>query len=342
MSIELTAAKCPCCGANIMLDNNLESGFCQYCGSKILVQAAIAFQRVVVEGTVKTKSADFIIKAGKLVSYNGEDIDVNVPENVRIIGKEAFKDCSGLKNIIIPDSVTTIEDSAFAGCSNLTSLEFPNSITSIGDCAFEGCSSLTSIEFPCSVTSTGSSAFMECDNLTSVIIPYGVTEISSDTFKYCDNLANIEIPNSVTTIDINAFEGCKSLTSIIIPDSVTRIGHFAFRDCVRLKKVTVPGGASYEYNTFSGCCNVTDVIFSVTSGKVFDADKKDLREFKKLERVICSDGRELSMPYYWYPSGSPLFEASREAYYKTKGLCIHCGGEFRLGRCRKCGRRKDY
>lgn len=46
------SAKCPNCGASIQVDNQRESGFCQYCGSKIQIKEAIVKVRI-------DKSANF-------------------------------------------------------------------------------------------------------------------------------------------------------------------------------------------------------------------------------------------------------------------------------------------
>jgi len=40
------AARCPSCGANLQLDNGQEKGFCQYCGTQIVVQEAIKKIRI--------------------------------------------------------------------------------------------------------------------------------------------------------------------------------------------------------------------------------------------------------------------------------------------------------
>ena len=45
--MNFTAAKCPCCGANIQVDQNLERAFCSYCGSEILVQDAVQKIKIV-------------------------------------------------------------------------------------------------------------------------------------------------------------------------------------------------------------------------------------------------------------------------------------------------------
>lgn len=39
--MKLVSAMCPNCGAKLELDENMEKGFCMYCGSQILVQDAV-------------------------------------------------------------------------------------------------------------------------------------------------------------------------------------------------------------------------------------------------------------------------------------------------------------
>jgi hypothetical protein len=66
-----------------------------------------------------------------------------IPDSVRIIGKYAFYDCSGLTSIVIPDGVTKIEESAFGGCYNLKSITFPRNLSIIEGYIFEHCTELT-------------------------------------------------------------------------------------------------------------------------------------------------------------------------------------------------------
>ncbi len=59
---------------------------------------------------------------------------LNIPNSVKIIGKNAFHD-SQLTKLTIPSSVTKIDDAAFAS-SQLTSLNIPKSVKTIGKDAF--------------------------------------------------------------------------------------------------------------------------------------------------------------------------------------------------------------
>ena len=149
--------------------------------------------------------------------------DITIPDSVTEIGDWAFEDCESLTNVTIPEGVTSIGDGAFFCCESLTNVTIPDSVTSVGDQAFDGCFGLTSVTIPDTVTSIGKSAFCDCSNLTSVTIPKGVTEIGCNTFMDCTKLTNVTIPKSVKTIGEDAFKGCRSLTDIYVnqPESTT-------------------------------------------------------------------------------------------------------------------------
>ena len=193
---------------------------------------------------------------------------VTIPNRVRAIGMEAFKNCNRLKSISIPNSVTSIGNEAFLYCTSLKSITIPNSVTSIGSYAFYKCSSLSSITIPNSVTEIGEHTFYECSSLSSITIPNSVTSIGNYAFSYCNSLSSIVIPNSVTSIGDGVFGGCSKLSSITIPNSVTSIGIDAFYKCSSLSSITIPNSVtSIGASAFSGCSSLSSITIpnSVTS-----------------------------------------------------------------------------
>ena len=323
MSIELIPAKCPCCGADLMINENEKFAFCQYCNSRILVQAAVAFNKVMIEGTVKTKTTDFIIKAGRLESYNGEDIDVVIPDNVIIIGEGAFNDCVGLRSVVIPESVSTIESKAFFGCSNLKSVSMPNSVKLLGGSAFFGCYNLESVTIPDNVRKISEGAFIGCSSLTKVIIPNGVREIGDEAFGGCTRLKSIAFPDSMTIIGRMAFEGCSQLENIIIPKSVATIGSCSFMNCINLKTAVISLALLLQVEgVFCNCINLENV-------KTFETGEIEATSIIGLEMINFSGCKKL------------ISRARNEL--KAKNLCPYCGGEFGLfNKCKRCGRIKDF
>jgi hypothetical protein len=201
----------------------------------------------------KNQTTLILCPAGKSGSYT-------IPNNVTIIGVEAFAGCDFLTSVTIGSGVTSIGSYAFDGCTGLTSITIPNSVTSIGNNAFAGCSSLTSVTIPDSVTSTGDGAFSGCSRLTSVSIPAGVTSIGNNAFARCSSLTSVTIPDSVTSIGYGAFSDCSRLTSVSIPAGVTSIGNYAFNGCSGLTSVTIPNSVpSIGVGTFWDCSSLTSV-----------------------------------------------------------------------------------
>ena len=79
---------------------------------------------------------------------NGAHVtSVNIPDNIKRIESNAFRQCSNLETIAIPNSVTNISALAFSYCTSLTSVTIPDSVTYIGDWTFRDCTDLTSINY---------------------------------------------------------------------------------------------------------------------------------------------------------------------------------------------------
>jgi len=182
-----------------------------------------------------------------------------IPDSVKIIGKDAFKDCKKLTLITIPNSVEIIEEGAFYGCTSLMSVTIPDSVIEIGDAAFVDIG-FTSIVIPDSVIKIGESAFAGCTGLTSIAIPDSVIKIGESTFYECAGLTSITISDSVTEIGDNAFCGT-SLTSITIPKSVTKISNYFSHGCVNLTSITV---------------HPDNPVYSSQNGVLFNKDMTEL------------------------------------------------------------------
>ncbi len=110
---------------------------------------------------------------------------ITIPDTVKSIASNNFKNRSSLTSITIPASVTYIGPEAFLGCSGLTEVIFANPAPdtvreelSIGDRAFSGCTNLTAIDLPEGLTMLGSQVFMGCNKLASVTLPTTIENIT--------------------------------------------------------------------------------------------------------------------------------------------------------------------
>lgn len=87
-----------------------------------------------------------VVGDGILIAYKGNQNTVAIPDNVKNIATDAFKNHTEIADIIFPDSLTTICDNAFAGCENLLSFTGADNLTTIEEHAFDDC--------PIEITST--------------------------------------------------------------------------------------------------------------------------------------------------------------------------------------------
>lgn len=97
---------------------------------------------------------DYLISGGVLVAYRGTDSQAMIPDGVRVIAAEAFRNHGELENVVIPDSVTVIGEGAFEDCGNLTALTLGGQVQQIKDRAFDGCG-LQQVTLPESVQEVG-------------------------------------------------------------------------------------------------------------------------------------------------------------------------------------------
>ena len=64
-------------------------------------------------------SAAYEIKNGRLIRCNISSETVEIPENVKAIGKFVFALNETVKNVILPSKCTHIDKAAFFGCKTL-------------------------------------------------------------------------------------------------------------------------------------------------------------------------------------------------------------------------------
>ena len=161
---------------------------------------------------------------------------ITLPENLDKISGDAFKECDNLTEIVIPDSVTWIEGYIFFGCDNLTSVTVGKGITQWRASVVDNCTSLMNI-----TVSEQNTALKSVDGV--LYSKDGKTLLQYPTAKA---RGAVVIPNTVEIIGARAFMENEFITSVEIADSVVEIEEFAF----------------------SGCCNLTEIIFGTGLKKI--------------------------------------------------------------------------
>ena len=104
---------------------------------------------------------------------------VYIPESTKTLDTEAFMGCENLSDVNISDySITEIKSNTFKDCPGLKEIVLPKGLTKIGSQAFMNATGLEKAVIPESVTSIDNSAFSYPDKMTI----YGKTGSYAETF----------------------------------------------------------------------------------------------------------------------------------------------------------------
>ena len=202
--------------------------------AKILLLPAAAVGLTLAIGGIylahASSAADFNTVKGVLYSYNGSDASVVIPEGVKEIHKDAFRDNVFLEQVSIPSTVETIGPGAFEGCSALRSVTIPDSVEVLEDAAFMGCSSLRSVNIGSGVREMGNGVFGDCDSLSYINVSSSNQNLIANghalynagmtkLYQYCAGSPSgaYTVPGNVEKICPNAFWGCDELKVVTIP-----------------------------------------------------------------------------------------------------------------------------
>lgn len=231
--------QCELCGSVDFVRTDDGMFQCQCCGCKYTIEQA----KTILNGTeVRTKAIDFEVIGGVLKKYNGEDVDVVIPDTVSVIGEKVFQNLA-IRSVTVPNSVQEIGTEAFLNCKNLTQVTLSDNLTHIGERAFCGCTSLTGIEIPKGVVRIKIGAFQNCTALSSVVFSEGLKVIEDFAFSECRKLTDPVFPESLKAICRCAFQNCRSLSKIRIAEKVLVSGMDRFDGKL----------VSYEDFAFKGC-----------------------------------------------------------------------------------------
>ncbi len=216
-------------------------------------------QNVVIYG-YKGSNSDIVIPTkinGKAVveigdnafALNSKLVSVTLPEGLKTIKKEAFKECTALTNINLPMTLEFLGERAFEGCINLENITIPGSIKTIepGPFAFSG---LKSVEFGEGVQCI-TAALFHSTSIIDITLPSSIKEIRQSAFSQCTNLKSVTLNDGLETIEQYAFSGT-SIEEIIIPSSVTVVSDSAFHNNYNLKKVIFQGNAPSNFLHIDG------------------------------------------------------------------------------------------
>ena len=152
---------------------------------------------------------------------------VEIGENcIDRISNYAFLKCIGLLRVYIPDNVKMIGTQAFYYCKSLIELEFEDPSTMTGNTTFNttfsDCNCLRTIDGLTSATvATMSVTYRYCWSLEDIIIPASVTNIAANTFNQCYGLKYLHcLPTTPPTVATeSAFTNMNANCIIEVPSA---------------------------------------------------------------------------------------------------------------------------
>lgn len=190
-----------------------------------------------------TFEADSVLKTiGESAFAVSGLIEVNLPDSVEVIGKDAFRQSERLKTVNLGNCVTTVEAGAFNSCENIENISIPDSITRFEFSYFLNNKKLKLNEYKnCLYLGNEQNPYtvlvdVATEEETSYEIHGDTKLIYNSAFAWCRWLKSITVPEGVVTVD-GAFSYCRRLTEINLPSTVTSfVG--GFRGC-DINKFTV-------------------------------------------------------------------------------------------------------
>lgn len=187
---------------------------------------------------------------------------VTIPERVRVVPQDCFRECVGLEKVTLTQSVRNICAGAFAR-SGLRTVDIPRGLREIGDGAFCGARRLEVIAVPNSCRQIGIEAFSGCTSLIYLQLPAHLTFVPAGVASHCTALMTVNLPDDAIGVEPDAFRYCTSLRCVALPDGLEYIAARAFEHS-GIDYVALPASVKYVGNGFvSGCPNLK-AIYSTT------------------------------------------------------------------------------
>lgn len=212
-------------------------------------------------------SGSFSIASGVVTGNTACTGTATIPNTVTSIGENAFKDATGLIEVLFEagSSLDSIGESAFQGSSYLSSVVFRGNAPTIDQFAFHAIHGDPTFASPYAATGFEIGVdglwngipmvkFVDCGVSGYAIFSGDGTSLNGR--NACTG--SLTIPSGVTSIGDMAFYGDTAITSVVIPQTVTAIGSQAFQNASSLTAIRFGGNApTLGSNVFSGITNAT-------------------------------------------------------------------------------------
>lgn len=222
------------------------------------------------------------VRLGRVIGamVGAGESEIVVPEQMTVVGANAFWKCEALVSVTLHAGVTEIGDGAFSECKYLTTIALPDGLERIGENAFSNCRSLEALTIPAGVTQIGDYAFYKCQRLT-----LSVTQGSAaEAYAADEDIPHVRMADGKAPILCGEYQyvvledGAAKIVrytgdqaEVIVPDvldgvKVSALAPDAFGDCAGLTRVVLGANVvSLEGNPFAGCDALADIEISANN-----------------------------------------------------------------------------
>ena len=169
------------------------------------------------EGLIFQQSEGSYIVTG----YQGQEVHVVIPAvhndvPVTQIAEAAFAN-TDIQSVVLGKNIQVIQKDAFENCSLLKDVQLNEGLQLLDAGCFRSCCSLTEFEVPASVQKI-SWAFSQCTGLKKVTFASGSQlDVLIGAFYRCSSLNQVELPDHPLNFQGDNFEECTALRSLSIP-----------------------------------------------------------------------------------------------------------------------------
>lgn len=225
-----------------------------------------------------------------------------VKNGIKVIWRNAFRNCQNITKITIPNSVVEIYDEAFCYCENLKEIKLPPSLKKIGKKIFAYCNVLKQIEIPENIETIDDNPFYKIENNLQIksrsqrfiIINNALIDnMNSKLISYNGKDNIVTIPNGVKIIGNYAFANNRHIKTIRC-SSVTKIMDYAFCNCSNIEEFDFPNVDNIGLNPFFGIhnspsINLNNKKFLLRNNILIDKEK---------DKLICYVGNDTIVDLY--------------------------------------------
>ncbi len=230
---------------------------------------------------------DFYISGNILVRYMGEEEQIVIPDEVKIIGERCFFGNERLKVVTCPEDLVEIREQAFMGCVTLQNVNLSDKLKRVEREAFAECKKLLKCSLPETLEYIGEYAFRRCFTLppfnpwpeNASISPYAFYKTGQLEKVWCKQEKSTETADEAAAeqsdlrtdaplaerihIAPYAFVKAAGIKTLKLT-KVKSIGKYAFAACEDLEEIDIDApDCVVEKGAFSGCPKLKKVCLHI-------------------------------------------------------------------------------